>query len=159
MSENSKICLSIEQMKALADLNVDTSEATFAWIVDTSDVVKPFYTLMSDAKHFMDANSIMISAFGIQDILRLLPFRILPDFYSLYFSEIGSFPCCCIEKRFFTDEEKFEIGKILKEIIDSYLPKDDLMDAAYLVLSRLSEKGFLKKFEERKKMKKQNKGN
>lgn len=154
MSENNKICLSIEQMKALADLNVDTSEATFAWIVDTSDVVKPFYTLKSDAKHFMDANSIMISAFGIQDILRLLPFRILPDFYSLYFSDIGSFPCRCIEKRFFTDEEKFEMGKILKEIIDSYLPKDDIMDAAYLVLSRLAEKGFLKKFEERKKMKK-----
>lgn len=157
MSENNKICLSIEQMKALADLRVDTSEATFAWIVDTSNVVKPFYTLKSDAKHFMDAKSVMIPAFGIQDILRLLPFRILPDFYSLYFSDIGSFPCRCIEKRFFTDEEKFEMGKILKEIIDSYLPKDDIMDAAYLALSRLAEKGFLKKFEERKKMKKQNK--
>ena len=151
MSKNNKICLSIEQMKALTDLNVDTSEATFAWIVDTSDVVKPFYTLKSDAKHFMDANSVMIPSFGIQDIFRLLPFRILPDFYSLYFSEIGSFPCRCIEKRFFTDEEKFDIGKIIKEIIDSYLPKDDIIDVAYLALSRLAEKGFLKSFKERNK--------
>lgn len=65
--QNNIPCLSIAQMGVLQELGVDTSDATFAWVVDTSGIVAPIYTLKKDVDNYTDINSVVLPAFGLMD--------------------------------------------------------------------------------------------
>ena len=140
-------CLSIEQMGALQALKVDTSNATFAWIVDASGANKPFYTLRSETAYFSDINTIVIPAFGLTDILSLLPMKPKWESYSSGCAPIGlgEFAFSIKETCELSLQDHHELSHVMVTAFNLILAGKELLDVAYFVLFQFADKGYINK--------------
>lgn len=134
MEKNTKkIALSIEEMKHLQELGVDTSGASMVWINDNEWALYYDGNICSEFINLFES----ISAFTLQDILELLPKEIdgipleinFAEKYIAYFQR--DVQCVC--------EEELLHVRLFKDI--------SLIDAAYEMLCWCAENGYLKKGE------------
>lgn len=140
--ENNIPCLSIAQMGVLQELGVDTSDATFAWVVDTSGIVAPIYTLKKDVDNYTDINSVVLPAFGLMDILSLLPMKLKWDGYASGCgdaSELGYFSFSLKGTSEISIEDYFEITQVLHNAFDRIVSGERPLDVAFYVLEEFTE--------------------
>lgn len=146
--QNNMPCLSIAQMGRLQELDVDTSDATFAWVVDTSGIVAPIYTLKKDVDNYTDINSVVLPAFGLMDILSLLPMKLKWDGYASGcgdISELGYFSFSLKGTSEISIEDYFEITQVLHNVFDRIVSGERPLDVAFYVLEEFAEKELIKK--------------
>lgn len=140
--QNNIPCLSIAQMGMLQDLDVDTSDATFAWVVDTSGIVAPIYALKKDVDNYTDINSVVLPAFGLMDILSLLPMKLKWDGYASgcgATSELGYFSFSLKGTSEISIEDYFEITQVLHNAFDRIVSGEKPLDVAFYVLEGFAE--------------------
>lgn len=131
----SKQVLTIEQMKHLQELGVDTSKASMCWLTFNGDT-----TLVMHDEYCYESSSIHpIPAFTLQDILDILPKKIYRDGCTWYASLYIDFENERIAYGN-TDRDGFEIYH--EEVVSR-----ELIDAAYNMLVWVIENGYLGKEE------------
>lgn len=146
--QNNTPCLSIAQMGMLQELGVDTSDATFAWVVDTSGIVVPIYTLMKDVDNYTDINSVVLPAFGLMDILSLLPMKLKWEGYSSgcgATSELGDFSFSLKGTSEISIEDHFKITRVLHNAFIRIVSGERPLDVAFYVLEEFAEKNLIRK--------------
>lgn len=145
--QNNIPCLSIAQMGRLQELDVDTSDATFAWVVDTSGIVAPIYTLKKDVDNYTDINSVVLPAFGIEDMKQLLPIRFNmaePDKNRKTLH--GDFVFSISYTRYFNGKEIIEICRFIDDVFNS-ASEETYLDKMFRTIEWFAEKGFIGKNE------------
>lgn len=145
--QNNIPCLSIEQMEELQELGIETSNATFAWVVTPSEAIKPFYTLKCDAGYFTDSTSIVVPAFGLIDMLSLLPVKLQWHSYSSGCGkpELGDFSFTLKETCETDVQDHFKLTCMLSRAFDRIVSGERPLDVAFSVLKEFAEKGYLVK--------------
>lgn len=146
--QNNIPCLSIAQMGRLQELDVDTSDATFAWVVDTSGIVAPIYALKKDIDNYTDINSVVLPAFGLMDILSLLPMKLKWDGYASGCgdaSELGYFSFSLKGTSEISIEDYFEITQVLHNAFIHIVSGERPLDVAFYVLEEFAEKNLIRK--------------
>lgn len=146
--QNNIPCLSIAQMGRLQELGVDTSDATFAWVVDTSGIVAPIYALKKDVDNYTDINSVVLPAFGLMDILSLLPVKLKWDGYSSgcgVTSELGDFSFSLKALSEISIADHLKITRVLHNAFDRIVSCERPLDVAFFVLEEFAEKNLIRK--------------
>jgi hypothetical protein len=146
--QNNIPCLSIAQMGMLQELGVDTSNATFAWVVDISGIVAPIYTLKKDVDNYTDINSVVLPAFGIMDILSLLPIKLKWEGYSSgcgVTSELGDFSFSLKGTSEISIEDHFKMTRVLHNAFIHIVAGERPLDVAFYVLEEFAEKKLISK--------------
>lgn len=146
--QNNIPCLSIAQMGRLQELDVDTSDATFAWVVDTSGIVAPIYTLKKDVDNYTDINSVVLPAFGLMDILSLLPIKMNWEGYSSgcgATSELGDFSFSLKGASEISIEGHFKMTRVLHNAFIHIVSGERPLDVAFYVLEEFAEKNLIRK--------------
>lgn len=145
--QNNIPCLSIAHMGMLQELGVDTSNATFAWVVDTSGIVAPIYTLKKDVDNYTDINSVVLPAFGIMDILSLLPVKLEWNSYSngCGISGLGNFSFTLKETCEIKMEDQYKLTHVLSYAFDRIVSGERPLDVAFFVLEEFAEKNLISK--------------
>lgn len=136
----SKQVLSIEQMKYLQDLGLDTSDASMYWVrrshgsrIDDESKGEWFLSLQ---KEFMVCGFIsyeILPTYTFQDIIELLPkeIKIVTDYYLT----ISTYDCD-VWSIYYSMSDEFDYYKEFKS--------DSLIDAAYEMLCWCIENGYIK---------------
>lgn len=106
----SKQVLSIDQMKHLQELGLDTSKASMCYVVDDSKAYKPILCVSGNESEYLDAISYSVPAFTLQDIIDLFPVNI--DGYVLSIGKKG------VAYNRYEDLET-KVGKGDRELIDA----------------------------------------
>ncbi len=146
--QNNIPCLSIEQMGKLKELNVDTSDATFAWVVDTSGITEPICTLKKDVDNYTYINSVVLMAFGLMDILSLIPVKPEWESYSSGCGDtsmLGDFSFTIKSTSKLSVEDHWEMAQVLHHAFNRIVSGDRPLDVAFFVLEKFAEKGLIKK--------------
>ena len=89
---NKKV-LSIEQMKHLQELGLDTSKASMCYVVDDCNSFNPILCISGQESEYLDAVSYPIPTFILQDILDFLPDEIKNEEGNNYFLTITKYTC------------------------------------------------------------------
>lgn len=130
-----KKVLSIEQMKHLGDLGIDTSNASMTWMLYPYEEDKQPKLSLREWNTFKEPFRIQhcIPAFTLLDVLELLPKEIKTgtDNYWLTMSH---------------DSEEWYIYYSMSDEFDYYkeFKSDSLLEAAYNMLCWCAENGYLK---------------
>ena len=129
----SKQVLSIEQMQHLQELGLKLDYNTMlSWIVDDRGKDKPLLCISSEALDYVDFNHYCLPAYTLQDILELLPYKIVASYLN-------------IGKKSFSGDVLFYIEySNLGGYAISYFRSESLLDAAYEMLCWCIENGHLK---------------
>ncbi len=146
--QNNIPCLSIAQMGRLQELGVDTSDATFAWVVDTSGIVAPIYTLKEVVDNYTDINSVVLPAFGLMDILSLLPMKLKWDGYTSGYadtSELWNFSFSLEGTSEISIEYHLQITRVLHNAFIHIVSGERPLDVAFYVLEEFAEKNLIRK--------------
>lgn len=106
----SKQVLSIDQMKHLQELGLDTSKASMCYVVDDSKAYKPILCVSGNESEYLDAISYSVPAFTLQDIIDFFPVNI--DGYVLSIGKKG-----VAYNRY--DDLETKVGKGDRELIDA----------------------------------------
>lgn len=106
----SKQVLSIDQMKHLQELGLDTSKASMCYVVDDSKAYKPILCVSGNESEYLDAISYSVPAFTLQDIIDFFPVNI--DGYVLSIGKKG------VAYNRYEDLET-KVGKGDRELIDA----------------------------------------
>lgn len=130
----SKQVLSIEQIQHLKELGVDTSKASMCWIIDEENKHKPFVSLSIDASDHVDFTTYSLPTFTLQDILDLLPKRIIDEKGFDYFLAIHIY-----------NNIWNVVYSLYNEILVTinYFNSECLIDAAYEMLCWCVENGYV----------------
>lgn len=129
----SKQLLSIDQMKHLRELGLDTSNASMQYIENNNGTQMCIPTEIARYIKDLEKGYIICDAFTLQDILDILP-KCIEDKYGY---EYG------IEILYISDCKKWEFG--YSEAIDDdiIIRQDNIIDAAYEALCLCIEKGYI----------------
>lgn len=130
----SKQCLSIEQMKHLQELGLDTSKASMQYIENNNGIQMCIPTEIARYIKDLEKGYIICDAFTLQDILDILPQEIiyLSSSYSLFieYQEMRIAYCYVDREGIQWVEPTFGIG-------------ETIIDAAYKMLCWCIEKGYV----------------
>lgn len=131
----SKQVLSIEQMKHLQELGLNTSKASMCYVVDDCNSFNPILCISGQESEYLDAVSYLIPAFTLQDILDLLPKNIKDDKGFEYFLAIHIF-----------DNNWNVVYSLYNEILVTinYFNSEYLIDAAYEMLCWCIKNKYIK---------------
>lgn len=127
----SKQVLSIEQMKHLHELGLDTSKASMQYVADNNDII--FVVPKECEYHIKDVEDgyIICDALTLPDILDFLPYKIVTSYLN-------------IGKKSFSGDILFYIEySNFGGYAISCFRNDSLIDAAYEMLCWCIEKGYI----------------
>ena len=137
----SKQVLSIEQMKYLQDLGLDTSDASMYWVrrshgsrIDDESKGEWFLSLQ---KEFMVCGFIsyeILPTYTFQEIIELLP-KEIKTVTDTYYLTISTYDCD-VWSIYYSMSDEFDYYKEFKS--------DSLIDAAYEMLCWCIENGYIK---------------
>lgn len=134
----SKQCLNVEQMQHLKELGVDTSNANFYWHRTKSfnnyeewDEWKLHYGVLRLARGFTAINCEYVRTFTLQDILDLLPYKIVTNYLNIGKKSFSG------DILFYIEYSNFGGYEI------SHFRNENLIDAAYEMLCWVIENGYL----------------
>lgn len=145
--QNNIQCLSISQMARLEELGVDTSDATFAWVVDTSKNFAPILYIKKNVYNCINKDSVVYVAFGLMDILSLLPVKLELKSYSSGCGDtsmLGDFSFSIKSTSKISIEDHWEIVQVLHHAFYRILEGERPLNVAFSVLEKFAEKGLLK---------------
>lgn len=123
-----KICLSIDQMRQLKELGVETKDASMCWVRDPEGK----YTLSIHDEYCYEMSFMNpVPAFTLQDMIEMMPDRIYHGAYEFYFYIL-----------------KNDMGYVVKYSCGSNLAikfdRESILDAAFSMLVWLAKHGYLK---------------
>lgn len=125
----SKQVLSIEQMQHLQELGLDTSNASMCWVIDCNYAN---HLKIHDLFAYNATDEKVIPSFTLQDILELLPYKIVASYLN-------------IGKKSFSGDVLFYIEySNFGGYAISHFRSEILLDAAYEMLYWCIENGHLK---------------
>lgn len=137
--------LSIDQMKHLKDLDIDTSEATLYWTrhchgykIDDDSTGEWFLSLQKEFQVIGFMSYEVIPTFTLQDLLNVIPPRVSSRSNEVFFLRIER----CIDEWevYYRTIEDSDGSKLFAPIYG-----DTLLEAAYEMLCYLAENNLLKK--------------
>lgn len=138
----SKLVLSVEQMKYLRELGLDTSDATFTWVLYPNSIkgdVIPTLEMWRWEQIKDEQKKVCVPAFTLQDIIELLPRSIQPNpdegtyYLNLYYYDLS-----------------WVVDYLNNEGDGSYVATtsdDSFIEAAYEMLCWCIENGYIKELE------------
>lgn len=137
--------LSIDQMRHLRDLNIDTSKASLYWVrrchgykIDDNSTGEWFLSLQKEFQVIGFMSYEAIPTFTLQDLLNILPSRIYSKSYEIYSLRIDRY----LDEWgvYYGTTEDSDGSKLSTPIYG-----DTLLEAAYEMLCYLAENNLLKK--------------
>lgn len=146
--QNNIQCLSISQMDRLEKLGVDTSDATFAWVVDASENFTPILHMKKDVDNYINKDSVVYVAFGLMDILSLLPIKLECNCYSSGCGDtsmLGDFSFTIKSTSKISIDDHFDVVQVLHHAFNRIVKVERPLDVTYFVLEEFTEKGLIKK--------------
>ena len=137
--------LSIDQMRHLRDLNIDTSKASLYWVrrchgykIDDNSTGEWFLSLQKEFQVIGFMSYEVIPTFTLQDLLNILPSRIYSKSYEIYSLRIDRY--LDDWEIYYKTTEDSDGSKLSTPIYG-----DTLLEAAYEMLCYLAENNLLKK--------------
>lgn len=137
--------LSIDQMRRLKDLNIDTSKASLYWVrrchgckIDDNSTGEWFLSLQKEFLVSGFTSYEIIPTFILQDLLNILPSRIYSKSYEIYSLRIDRY--LDDWEIYYKTTEDSDGSKLFAPIY-----RDTLLEAAYKMLCYLAENNLLKK--------------
>lgn len=132
-----KNVLSIEQMKNLEELGVDTSVASMCYVVDNSYSFKHILFIKGEEIEYLDADSYVVQAFTLSDLMEFLPNYITDD------KGMNSI----LQIELFSPESKrvWSVGymNVESSVKRVFSIKKELIDSVYEIVCWLSDNGYV----------------
>lgn len=139
--------LSIDQMRHLRDLNIDTSKASLYWVrrchgykIDDNSTGEWFLSLQKEFQVIGFMSYEVIPTFTLQDLLNILPSRIYSKSYEIYSLRIDRY--LDDWEIYYKTTEDSDGSKLFTPIC-----RNTLLEAAYEMLYYFAENNLLKKIE------------
>lgn len=139
--------LSIDQMKHLKDLDIDTSEATLYWTrrchgckIDDNSTGEWFLSLQKEFLAIGFTSYEVIPTFTLQELLNILPPRVYSKSYEIYSLRIDRY--LDDWEIYYKTTEDSDGSKLFTPIY-----RNTLLEAAYEMLCYFAENNLLKKVE------------
>lgn len=133
----SKQVLSIEQMRQLQDIGVDTKDASMCYVIDSSKSFKPILCISGNESEYLDADSYIVPAFTLSDLVEFLPNYITDD------KVMNSI----LQIELFSPESKraWSVGymNVESSVKRVFSIKKELIDSVYEIVCWLAENGYV----------------